>query len=297
MLLKRRHIDYFLAGLLLLLPVLILRSSLKQPEKLSGFDEAVLRISSPLQAAANWIVGGVGGVWNDYVWLVRVEEENDELRAVNLRLQEELIRNRQAKADVRVLEGIVGLKRSTSAEAAAAHVIASSINPHFRVNRIRIDRGADQVEVGMPVVNADGLVGRVQHSYGSYSDVLLVSDPQSSIDIVIPETGGRGLLSGLTSNDSYACEIQYLEQDKAVKVGDRVVTSGLGKHFPEGLLIGEITSVDAALHGLYQQVTVRPAVDMSSLDMVLILLAAPPPSDPNREVNRKSPPAHGHQPF
>ena len=297
MLLKRRHLDYVLAGLLLLLPAVILRSSLRDPEGQNGFDRAVLRISSPLQAAASWIVGGVGGLFSDYIWLVDVEDENDELRATNLRLREELGQLRGAAADLAILEELVDLKRNTQAESAAAHVIASSINSHFRVNRVRIDRGDAQVEVGMPVISAEGLVGRILHSYGSHSDVLLISDPQSSVDVVIEETGGRGLLQGVASDDAYFCEIEYLEQGKAVRVGDTVKTSGLGKHFPEGLVVGVIASVDSARHGLYQKVTVKPAVDFSSLDTVLVLLAPPPPADPNRTQDRQSGAAHGVEPF
>lgn len=294
---KRKHIDYALAGLLLLLPALILRSSLREPASQNRFDRAVLRISSPLQAAASWIVGGIGDLFSDYIWLVDVEDENDELRAVNLRLREELGQLRSAAADLEVLQELVDLKRHTQAESAAAHVIASSINSHFRVNRIRIDRGDAQVEVGMPVISAEGLVGRILHSYGNHSDVLLISDPQSAVDVVVEETGGRGLLKGVASDDSYSCEIEYLEQGKAVQVGDLVKTSGLGKHFPEGLFVGVIASVDTARHGLYQKVTVKPAVDFSSLDTVLVLLAPPPPSDPERAHDRQSEAAHGVEPF
>lgn len=297
MVLKRKYVDYALVALLLLLPALILRSSLKDPESLGGFDKAVLRISSPLQRAASWIVGGVGGLWNDYVWLVRVEDENDELRAVNFRLRQELGQAQRATEDLAVLEELIDLKRTTRAETAAAHVIASSINAHFRVNRIRVDRGAEHVAVGMPVISAEGLVGRVLHSYGGYSDVLLVSDPQSSVDVIIPSTEGRGILTGLASETSYDCEIEYLEQGKAVKVGDEVVTSGLGKRFPEGLVVGVISSVDSAEHGLYQKVRVAPAVNFSSLDKVLVLLAPPPPTDPGRNKDRKSPAARGMVPY
>lgn len=297
MFLKRRYVDYALAGLLLLLPAILLRSSLKSPESLGGFDKAVLRISSPLQAAASWVVGGIGGYWGDYLWLVDVEDENDKLRAANLKLREELGKASRDAADLHALEELLSLKRATHAETAAAHVIASSINSHFRVNRIRIDRGGDQVKVGMPVISAEGLVGRVLHSYGSYSDILLASDPQSSIDVVVTSTGGRGLLKGVASDDSYVCEIEYLEQGKAVSVGDEVVTSGLGKHFAEGLVVGHIVSVDSAVHGLYQKVRVKPAVEYSSLDSVLILLAPPPPTDPSKDKSNRSALAHGMEPF
>ncbi len=290
---KRRYVDYALAVLLLLLPAAILRSSLRDPVNQNGFDRAILRISSPLQAAASWAVGGIGGFIGDYIWFVDVEDENDELRVANLRLREELGQLRGVAAQLDRLEELVDIKRSTQGETAAAHVISSSINSHFRVNRIRIDRGDVRVEVGMPVVGAQGLVGRILHAYGSHSDVLLITDPQSSVDVIVQGTGSRGLLKGLASNDSYVCEIEYLEQGRVVRIGDAVVTSGLGKHFPEGLLVGKISSVDSARHGLYQKVTVKPTTNFSRLDSVLVLLTPPPPADPGREKKRTSSQARG----
>ena len=85
---------------------------------------------------------------------------NDELRAVNFRLRQDLGQAQRASADVQALEALVDLKRTTRAETAAAHVIASSINAHFRVNRIRIDRGAEHVAVGMPVISAEAIAPR-----------------------------------------------------------------------------------------------------------------------------------------
>ena len=155
---KRRYVDYAIAGLLLLLPAILLRSSLKSPESLGGFDKAVLRVSAPLQAAAFWVVSGIGGYWGDYLWLVDVEDENDRLRISNLRLREELGHASRDAARLYELEDLLELKGRTQAETAAAHVISSSINSHFRVNRIRIDRSGEQVEVGMPVISAEGLV-------------------------------------------------------------------------------------------------------------------------------------------
>ncbi len=294
---RRRYIDYVLAVVLLLVPAAILRSSLRNPEDQNGFDRVVLRISSPLQAAASWVVGGIGGLLGDYIWFVDVEDENDELRAANLRLREELGQLRGVSDQLQKLEQLVDIKSRTPGETAAAHVISSSINSHFRVNRIRIDRGGVGVEVGMPVVGAQGLVGRILHAYGPYSDVLLVSDPQSSVDVVVQGTGSRGLLKGLASNDSYVCEIEYLEQGKVVRIGDAVTTSGLGKHFPAGLLVGKISSVDSARHGLYQKVTVKPATNFSRLESVLVLLTPPPAADPARDKNRASSKARGIEVF
>lgn len=295
--LRRRILDYSLAVLLLVVPCLILYSSLKNPDKLNGFDHAVLRVSSPLQAGMSWVIGGATGVWNRYVWLVDVEEENAELRAENLRLRRELAEARRTTSDTETLESLIDLKRSTTAETIGARITTASTNSHFRVVRIKVDRGASEVEPGMPVIDDSGLVGRIENVYGDYSDVLLVTDPQSSIDVRIPRTGGRGVLTGLSREDKYAAEIEYLERDKLVKVGDLIVTSGLGTSLPEGIPVGKIAAVNTTDYGLYQEVEVTPTVDFSALESVLIVLAPPPPADPDADKPKRSGRAFGARPF
>jgi rod shape-determining protein MreC len=302
MLARRRMVDWSLAGLLLLLPALILRSSLKTGE-LSPFDEAVLRVSAPLESAVSWVVEGVGGVWSRYVALVGVERENRELRAENDKLREELARASRRAFDAEALEELVELKKRTPADTLAARVIAASTSPFFRVVRIRIDRGEHEVAPDMPVVTSAGLVGRIKHVYGAHADVVLLSDPDSAVDVVISSTGGRGVLKGLGRDDSYACKIEWLERSGdpggkgAVHVGDKVVTSGLGGAFPAGITVGTVSAVRTNDYKMFQAVEVEPAVELSHLRAVMVLLAPPPPPDPHAGDLRKSEPAFGVRPL
>lgn len=295
MTLRRRVLDYSLAGLLLLLPVVILRSSLKEPENLNRFDQAVLRVSSPLQAAVSWVIAGVGGAWQRYVWLVDVEEENRELRAENVRLRGELATARRRQADTEMLEELVGLRRKMPEDTVGARVVAASLSPYFRVVRVKVDRGEGEVEPGMPVINEAGLVGRILHAYGDYSDVLLATDPDSRVPVFLPKNGGRGVLRGVASDSSYTCEIDHLEGE-GVAEGDQVVTSGLGGGFPAGIAVGRVSRVTKVEYGLFQKVEVTPAVDFSELSSVLIVLAQAPPPDPGEGKRSASTRARGVSP-
>lgn len=287
---KRRLLDHSLAGLLLLLPLVMLHAGLKDKDRLSGFDRAVLRISSPLEAAASWVIGGLGGLWNRYVWLVDVEDENQELRADNLRLHRELAQARRAAADTQALEDLVRLRRRTQSETVGARVISSSINPFLRVVRVRLDRGEGEVQVGMPVIDEHGLVGLISRVYGRYSDVMLVTNSQSQIDVTVPRTGGRGWLIGLGSGDVYRCKIDVLERGKPVQIGDQVVTSGLGA-LPAGIPVGNISRVNTVEYKMYQGVEVNPVVDFGSLSRVLVVLAPPPAPDPDGDQPAPARPA------
>jgi rod shape-determining protein MreC len=293
--LKRRIIDYSLSGLVVIITLLVFRANLARGEP-SGLDQALLRITAPLQATVTWLVEGVGGIWGRYVALVDIETENRELRAENEKLRQQLAAMSRRAFDVEALEDLAVVKRRTPADTLGARVIGAPMSPQFRVLRLRIDRGERDVQPGMPVITGTGPVGRINKVFGDYADVTLVSDPSSSIEVVIPRTGGRGILTGLGRSDSYACTIQWLERntkpEARVQVGDEIVTSGLGASFPPGLVVGKASVVDKD-DGMFQRVEVEPAVDVSRVRAVEVLLAPPPPPDPDAKQKRKSEPAFG----
>jgi len=297
--LKRRIIDWSLSGFVVLVTVLVFKANLNRGEP-SGLDQALLRITAPLQAGVSWVVEGVGGIWSRYVALVDIEDENRELRLENEKLRKQLAAMSRRAFDVEALEDLAIVKRRTPADTVGARVIGAPMTPQFRVVRLRIDRGERDIQPGMPVITGTGPVGRINKVFGDYADVTLISDASSSIEVVIPRTGGRGILTGLGKASSYACTIQWLEAaakpESRVQVGDEVVTSGLGASFPPGLVVGKVSSV-AKDDGMFQRVEVEPAVDVSRVRAVEVLLAPPPPPDPDAKKKRKSEPAFGGRPL
>jgi rod shape-determining protein MreC len=310
---RRRLVDWALTGVLILLPALVLRASLSRRAP-SALDQALLRITAPLETAVSWVVEGVGGTWSRYVALIDVEAENRELRDENERLRKDLAAMTRKAYDVSALEDLAVVKKRTPADTLGARVIGAPLSPQFRVLRLKVDRGDHEVATGMPVITSEGPVGRVDSVYGDYADVVLISDPSSRIDVVIRDpaqpapqvTGARGLLVGLGRPDSYACKIEWLERqgrpgprpstDAKVKVGDEVVTSGLGASFPAGLVVGKVSKIIGD-DGMFQSVEVNPTVDVSRVRAVMVLLAPPPPPDPDAKSRRRSEPAFGTRPL
>ncbi len=310
--LRRRLVDWGLAALLLVVPAMVLRSSLRAPDDVGTVDYAVLRVSSPLQAGVSWLVDKVGSAWSRYVALVDVEDENRELRAENERLRTELAAMTRRAEDTEALEEMVELKKRTPADTAGARVTGASTSAFYRVVRISIDRGNANCKPGvpclrvatsMPVITSAGLVGRIQKVYGDYSDVMLTTDASSAVDVEIARTGARGVLKGLGKNDSYLCKLEWVEHSSdpeapaAVEVGDKVMTSGLGAAFPAGIVVGHVSKVVDKDYGMFQEVYVEPAVEFSHLRGVTVLLAPPPPPDPNAETKRRAESAFGVRPF
>jgi rod shape-determining protein MreC len=297
--LKRRLIDWSLSGFVVVVTILVFRANLARGTP-SGLDEALLRITAPLQAGVSWVVEGMGGIWGRYVALVDIEAENRELRLENDKLRKQLASMSRRAYDVEALEDLALVKRRTPADTLGARVIGAPMTPQFRVLRLRIDRGEREVQPGMPVITGTGPVGRINKVFGDYADVTLISDASSSIEVVIPRTGGRGILTGLGKSDSYVGTIQWLEAaakpESRVQLGDEIVTSGLGASFPPGLVVGKVSSVGKD-DGMFQRVEVEPSVDVSRVRAVEVLLAPPPPPDPDAKFKRKSEPAFGGRPL
>jgi rod shape-determining protein MreC len=305
--LRRRLIDWGLAVVFLLAPALVLRASLRRPSELGAVDHAVLRVSAPLQAGVAWVVRRVASVWNGYVALTDVEDENRELRAENERLRRELSAMTRRAFDLESLEELALLRKQTPADTIGARVVATALSPAFRVVRLRIDRGDGEVEAGMPVITSQGLVGKILTVYGRHADVLLLTDTRMSVAIMVKRTGGLGQLHGVGASDRYACKIDWLERGSspdaadALKVGDEIYTSGSKSSddtaFPAGILVGRVSKVSNKDYSMFQEIEVTPAVSFSRLRTVLVLLSSPPPPDPTAGKDKRSEPAFGTRPL
>lgn len=265
---------------LAIIPAVFLRANLRDPSELSWLDRALLQVSGPVQYVAEWAADGATSVIEDYVYLVDVKSDNDNLRAENNRLRREMLVFRGDAQRVHELESLLGLREQLATETMTARVIAKSISPSFRVVRLAVDQGEDAgLRAGMPVVASEGLVGQVRRVSGRFADVLLTIDPESRVDVVVGEGRARGRIEGLGERSRYRCRIQFDRANDQVAIGDEVFTSGLGKKFPASILIGYVSKIGEQEFGLHQEGEVTPSVDFTRLDEVLILTSGPKDPD------------------
>ncbi len=265
---------------LLLIPALFLRANLRDPSELSWLDRVLVQASGPVQFVAEWAADAVTSVVEDYVYLVDVKRDNDHLRADNDRLRREMRVLQTDAQRLRELESLLGLRDEVATETVTARVIAKDISPSFRVVRLAVDQGERAgLRVGMPVVSNEGLVGQLRRVSGRFADVLLTVDPESRVDVVVGERRARGRIEGLGERNRYRCRIQFDRPEDEVAVGDEVFTSGLGKKFPDSILIGYVSKISDQEFGLHQEGEVTPSVDFTRLDEVLILTSGPKETD------------------
>jgi rod shape-determining protein MreC len=212
----------------------------------------------------------VGG-WNRYVWLIETEQENVRLQSENRRLAAELNNVEEIRLANERLRLLLEFKDTVDLPTLPAQVIAVDASSWFRT--VLIDKGdTDGIREGMPVVAAEGIVGRVIRSAPRESRVLLLTDASSAVASLVQRNRTRGVVRG----QGDILTLDFVLRQKDIEVGDRIVTSGTGGVFPKGLVIGEVTRTAREKYGLFQTVTVAPAVDFARLEEVLVLLKENP---------------------
>lgn len=151
---------------------------------------------------------------------------------------------------------------------ACARTISSDSNPYLRF--ININAGRRQgLREGMPVLgNGSALVGRVARVDEASSTVQLLSDARSSVNVMIQGTRVAGTVTGLSTGELV---LRNVQQTDSIGVGDPVVTSGLGNLLPPGLVIGQIERVTSSDAGLFKEAWLRPAVDYTRIEAVMVI--------------------------
>ncbi|MET0556959.1 MAG: rod shape-determining protein MreC [Vicinamibacteria bacterium] len=255
----------------------------------SLLDRAVYATLSPLQAAAAAGVRGVKGLWLSYVDLRGVRGENgrlqDRLREVETRMQE---RQRDAEEAKRLRE-LLELREVLPHDTLVAQVIVREALPWFR--SVTIDKGTRQgVALNAAVISPTGVVGRVIGVGPQAAKVQLLLDQQSGLGARIERSRVTGVVSGqltrqASTGDASSGDLlmKFVPMLADVVEGDVVVTSGLDRMFPPGLVVGRVRSVVRG-SGLFKDVRVAASADFDRLEEVLVIRDAPPQIATTEEV-------------
>jgi rod shape-determining protein MreC len=209
-------------------------------------------VAQPLNAAGN-VVNRAKMAVMTYRENVRLETENEKL----LHWQQTAL---NLDAENKELRGLLKAVPSAALSYVTARVIANSGGAFVRM--ILIDAGAeDRVARGQAAITGEGLVGRLTEVGERAARVLLITDLNSRIPVTIESTHTPAVLAG---DNSERPRLMYLPSADAVKVGDRVVTSGEGGVFPPRLPVGVVSAIDAGVP------RVEPYVELSQLGYVLV---------------------------
>ncbi len=248
----------------------------------------LLDLTIPVRELVAAPVDLVRGAVRHYVALLDVREENEALRRQIAMLQEENVQLREALVAGGQIRSILEMRDQFDIPMQPAQVAGQDVSPWF--HSILLDRGRHHgLRSGMPVIDEHGVVGLLTATTPRASRAMLLLDRQSVVDGIVQraDSRARGFVRG-TGGPRLRFELAIREAD--VRVGDEVVTSGLGGVFPKGLRIGTVVEVEEGGASLVRTARIEPAVDFGRLEQVHVMLWRSPTLELLHAAEEEAPP-------
>lgn len=262
------------------LALFIFSSNVGKRNPWSPVEQAAVELTAPAQRLLVKTIRYVEDLWFHYFHLVELRKENIKLKDEIDALRMENHHYRELMATETRLKELLQFKNTMESPVVAAQVIGRDPTGWFESVIIDKGRGAG-LRINMPVVNAGGVVGQVVAVSPNYSKVLLVVDQNSAVDCLIQRSREKGIIKGLSPN---VCKLDYVLKTGDVAPGDMAVTSGIGGVYPKGLPVGEVLEVKDDPWEFFKAIKVKPSVDFSKLEEVLVLLREAPLSKDPKEM-------------
>ena len=233
----------------------------------SRIQIAIQTVTYPFQASVQSAVSNIKNLWNSYILLIDVKEENNRLKQQILDMEEKLSEHIEDSVQFRRLRDQMLFARKNPLEKMYAEIIGESSdnihNIHF------INRGSYQkVQRNYIVIRKEGLVGRIHSVSPFQSSVQLMIDHRNRVPALIQRNRVRGLIYGTQAG----IEMRQINQHAKIKIGDRVISSGLGGLYPKGILIGWVSEIRYQQHELFKTAILESAVDFNSIEEVFVII-------------------------
>lgn len=251
----------------ILAATLLLTVSFVRPGVFGGVRSTVSDAVTPALVVLSEPFRQVAAFTSSVTGLSEMRAENAQLRSENARLREWYQTALMLDAENQSLHSLLNVKPDPAHRFITARVVADSGNA-FVKSAIVSAGGDDLVQKGQAVLSGDGLVGRIIESGRNSSRVLLLTDVNSRIPVILEGSRQKAILSG--ANDDMPV-LKYLPDDIEIKEGTRIITSGNGGMFMPGLPIGTVVMQNGIPH-------VKPYADISRITHVRIVDF---PEDPN----------------
>jgi len=254
--------------------ILLISTQVTSRAGVSLLQTGVVASVTEVQRVLWGAVSVMHGVWDGYVDLrdVRAENQRLEREAADLRV---LVQQERASAQTAEhLRALLDLRRREPWKTTGADVIGGGVSPEFPF--IVINRGRDAgLQRDMPVITAAGVVGRVTDPGPHASTVQLIIDKSTAAAVLIERSRSQGVAIG---DGNGMLRLDYLAGSADVQVGDTVLTAGVDGIYQMGLIVGTVERVERA----GRIVVIRPAVDFTRLETVLVVVEPAPRPSSNR---------------
>jgi rod shape-determining protein MreC len=282
-LIKRNRLLFAAAGILILL-IVLLSYRARRPAEARVIDETFSAVAYPFQAGFSKTANAVSGLFDRYVSLVHLKEENEELQLRIQALEEELNHHINSSIQFNLLREQLKFKEDDPKRRVYAEVIGESADNFHHT--LLINKGhLAGIRRNYPVVLREGVVGRIQSATALQSIVQLIVDRRHRFPVIIQRSRERLILEGsgggsfrlaapdrgIVLGQGSQLRMERIRMLADVEQGDRVITSGLAGIFPKGLLVGVITGVSRERHELFQTARIEPVVNFYKIEGVYVI--------------------------
>jgi rod shape-determining protein MreC len=238
-------------------------------EQSTKFQSLMIDTFAPVQRAVTSSQESISSFFKDYALNVSASKQNEILLQEIAELESKLFSVSEMTQENRRLKDLLQFGEEMSGTKVMAQIVAWDSSSDFKT--LRINKGLkDGLQLQSTVVTADGLVGYVYRLTHHFADVLTVLDPNNRTDVIIQRTRSQGIMEGFGASRGL---VKYVNRTEPIILGDEVITSGLGHIYPKGIRIGRVSRLERESYGITQYVEVKPSVDFSRLEEVMVLIS------------------------
>jgi rod shape-determining protein MreC len=253
------------------LSLYIVNAAARGQLKSDPIGPVIMWLLRPLQVGVQATMIWVEDLEQSYLSLAAYKAENERLRKRIQQLEIERNESLETQATNRRLQQLLEFRNHLPPRSITASIIANTASTWFQ--SCLLDKGsAEGIRKAMAVVTPLGAVGQVVAVTPHTAKVLLVTDPNSGVDVLVQRTRARGIVSGSLEGGPV---MKYVKRSEDIQVGDRLVTSGLDGIFPKAVLVGTVIKVRKENLGLFQYIEVMPAVTSTHAEEVMAVSADP----------------------
>lgn len=203
----------------------------------------------------------IAGVYDYFRGLKNVYKDNQALREENKRLLSLYDKSKVLEVENKLLSNLLNYVPPADAKYMTARVVAEE-GDGFSHSVIAYTNGLESVHKGQVALGERGVVGRVDRVGKMYSKVILITDINSKIPVMVERTRVRGILAGDNTPNP---KMVFIPLDAELNVGDRIITSGVAGVFPPGLPVGRVSSIEK------NNVKIKPFNDLDAMEFIRIV--------------------------
>ena len=229
--------------------------------------QAVSMFTHPLQQAAHAPAQLLGNVGEYFSSMTRLQEENAQMKHVQLDGATTLLRTAQLEAENQRLRRLLGVRERQQASGQVTQILYAARDPFSR--RIVVDKGQqDKIVAGQPVVDDVGIVGQVTRVFPFVSEVTLITDKDQAVPVQIVRNGLRSVVFGLGDG---RLELRFMPANADVQNGDLLVTSGLDGIFLPGFPVAKVVHIERDTSYSFARIYCVPVAGVENFGEVMVL--------------------------